>query len=131
GSVVHTQVGDRYVVEAMRERGLVVGGESSGHIIVLDHNTTGDAIIAALQVLAIIVRKEQSLTDLAHAYQEMPESHQKIALGEKPKPSQEVLDGLVDEIRGELDGKGRVVIRPSGTEPIVRVMVQHQDARAA
>jgi len=131
GSVVHTQVGDRYVVETMRERGLSVGGESSGHIIVLDHNTTGDAIIAALQVLAIIVRKEQPLTELAHVYQEMPESHQKVPLGDRPKPAQESLDALVDEIRDELEGKGRVVIRPSGTEPIVRVMVQHQDARTA
>jgi len=131
GSVVHTQVGDRYVVEAMREQGLSIGGESSGHMIILDHNTTGDAIIAALQVLAIIVRKEQPLADLAQAYQEMPESHQKVPLGKKPKPAQEALDALVDEIRGEIEGKGRVVIRPSGTEPIVRVMVQHQDARAA
>ena len=131
GSVVHTQVGDRYVVEAMRERGLTVGGESSGHIIVLDHNTTGDAIIAALQVLAIIVRKEQPLTELAHIYQEMPESHQKVPLGDKPKPAQASLDALVDELRDELAGKGRVVVRPSGTEPIVRVMVQHEDARTA
>ncbi|MBL7648735.1 MAG: phosphoglucosamine mutase [Candidatus Hydrogenedentes bacterium] len=131
GRVVHTQVGDRYVVEAMREQGLAIGGESSGHMIILDHNTTGDAIIAALQVLAIIVRKEQPLTDLAHAYQEMPESHQKIPLNGRPKPSQESLDALVEEIRDELEGKGRVVIRPSGTEPIVRIMVQHQDARAA
>jgi phosphoglucosamine mutase len=131
GKIIHTQVGDRYVVEAMREHGLAIGGESSGHMIILDHNTTGDAIIAALQVLAIIVRKEQPLTDLAHAYQEMPESHQKVPLGGKPKPSQESLDALVDEIRDELAGKGRVVIRPSGTEPIVRVMVQHQDARTA
>ena len=131
GKVVHTQVGDRYVVEAMREQGLAIGGESSGHMIILDHNTTGDAIIAALQVLAIIVRKEQPLTDLAHAYQEMPESHQKIPLNGRTKPSQESLDALVEEIRDELEGKGRVVIRPSGTEPIVRIMVQHQDARTA
>lgn len=131
GKVVHTQVGDRYVVEAMREQGLAIGGESSGHMIILDHNTTGDAIIAALQVLAIIVRKEQSLTDLAHVYQEMPESHQKIPLNGRPKPSQDSLDALVEEIKDELDGKGRVVIRPSGTEPIVRIMVQHQDARTA
>lgn len=131
GSVVHTQVGDRYVVEAMRAQGLAIGGESSGHMIILDHNTTGDAIIAALQVLAIIVRKDQPLATLAQVYQEMPESHQKVPLGTKPRPAQETLDALVEAIRGDIDGKGRVVIRPSGTEPIVRVMVQHQDARAA
>jgi phosphoglucosamine mutase len=131
GTVVHTQVGDRYVVEAMREQGMSIGGESSGHMIILDHNTTGDAIIAALQVLAIIVRKEQPLSALARAYQEMPESHQKVPLGNKARPAQESLDALVDDIRDEIEGKGRVVIRPSGTEPIVRVMVQHQDPRAA
>ncbi len=131
GSVVHTQVGDRYVVEAMRDQGLTIGGESSGHMIILDHNTTGDAIIAALQVLAIIVRKEQPLSALARVYQEMPESHQKVPLDGKSKPAQDSLDALVDEVRDEIEGKGRVVIRPSGTEPIVRVMVQHQDAQAA
>ncbi len=131
GQVLHTKVGDRYVVEAMREKQLTVGGESSGHIILLDHNTTGDAIIAALQVLAIMIRKDQTLTALAHSYQEMPEWHTRVPLNGKPKPTQEALDALREEAEAAFGGAGRAVIRPSGTEPIVRVMVQHDELRAA
>ncbi len=131
GKVVRSKVGDRYVVEAMRENGLTVGGESSGHIVLLDHNTTGDAVIAALQILAIMVRKEQDLANLAHVYQEMPEHHSKIPLNGRKKPSQEILDQIKLEAEEEMGGKGYVVIRPSGTEPIVRVMVQHTDPRVA
>jgi len=129
GKVVRTKVGDRYVVEAMRERGLTIGGESSGHLVLLEHNTTGDALIAALQVLAIMIRKDQSLAGLGHSYQEFPESHQKIPLNGKKKPSQEELDAICEEVTAQSNGNAYVVIRPSGTEPIVRVMVQHQDAR--
>ena len=131
GRVVRTRVGDRYVVEAMREHGLTVGGESSGHIVLLEHNTTGDALIAALQVLAIMIRKQQTLTALARIYQEMPESHKKVQLNGRSKPAQEDLDALSREKELELEGLGRIVIRPSGTEPIVRVMVQHENPKTA
>ncbi len=131
GKVVRTKVGDRYVVEAMREHDLVIGGESSGHLILLEHNTTGDAIIAALQVLAIMVRKDQPLSVLAGVYREMPESHAKVPLNGKKKPAQDALDAIVTEAEAAMNGSGRVVIRPSGTEPIVRVMVQHDELRAA
>lgn len=130
GKLVRTKVGDRYVVETMREKNLVLGGESSGHIIMLEHNTTGDAAIAALQVLAIMVRREQTLSTLAGIYREMPESHRKVPMPQNP-PSQEQLDKLATDIQAELNGSGRVVIRPSGTEPIIRVMVQHEDQRMA
>jgi len=131
GKVLRTKVGDRYVVEAMREQGLSIGGESSGHIVLLEHNTTGDAVIAALQILAIMIRKDQPLSALAHSYQEMPEAHRKVPLDGKSKPSQESLDALVAEMESELNGLGRIVVRPSGTEPIVRIMVQHTELRAA
>lgn len=131
GKVVRTKVGDRYVVEAMREQGLAVGGESSGHIVMLDHNTTGDAVIAALQVLAIMIRKDRPLSALAHAYQEMPEAHRKVSIEGKKKPSQDVLDALVAEAESAMNGGGQIVVRPSGTEPIVRIMVQHTDLRTA
>src|SRR5690606_31388871 len=91
----------------------------------------GDALIAALQILAIIVRKEQPLAALAHTYQEMPESHQKVPLHGKPKPTDEQLEVLRKEAEALLNGVGRAVIRPSGTEPIVRVMVQHSELRTA
>lgn len=131
GSTVRTKVGDRYVVEAMRDRGLLVGGESSGHIVLFEHNTTGDAMMAALKVLAIMIRKDQPLSRIAQAYQEMPESHKKVPLNGKKRPAQEQLDALVQGIQPELKGGGRVVVRPSGTEPIVRIMVQHDEIRTA
>lgn len=131
GSVLRANVGDRYVVEAMREHGLTVGGESSGHIVMLEYNTTGDAMIAALQVLATMVREDQPLSVLAEVYKEMPESHCNVPLNGKDKPTPEQLDQLCRDVQPELNGTGRVVIRPSGTEPIVRVMVQHEELRKA
>lgn len=131
GRVIRTKVGDRHVAHAMREHGATIGGESSGHILLFDHNTTGDALIAALQVLAIIVRRDQPLSTLAQAYQEMPEIHRKVPLTGRGKPDQAALDAIVRDAEAELGGRGRVVIRPSGTEPIVRVMVQHEELRAA
>lgn len=130
GSTVRTKVGDRYVVEAMRDKGLLVGGESSGHIVLFEHNTTGDAMMAALKVLAIMIRKDQPLSRIAQCYQEMPESHKKVPLNGKKRPSQEQLDALVAAIAPQLSG-GRAVVRPSGTEPIVRIMVQHEEIRTA
>jgi len=130
GSTVRTKVGDRYVVEAMRDRGLLVGGESSGHIVLFEHNTTGDAMMAALKVLAIMIRKDQPLSRIAQVYQEMPEAHRKVPLNGKPRPAQAQLDALTEAIVPRLNG-GRVVVRPSGTEPIVRIMIQHDEIRAA
>jgi len=129
GEIVWTKVGDRFVVEAMRERGLALGGEGSGHVIMHEHNVTGDGLITALQVLAIMVRRGAPLSHLAAAFEAVPEIHKKIPLNGKPAPDQETLDGLKSEAEKELNGTSRVVIRPSGTEPIVRVMVQFE-ARA-
>ncbi|MDX9860076.1 MAG: phosphoglucosamine mutase [Rhodospirillales bacterium] len=131
GSIVWTKVGDRYVVEAMREHGLTLGGEASGHLVMLEHNTTGDALITALQVLATLRRCDQSLKTLASVYQPLPEANASVALNGRPKPSQEQLDGVRAEAEAELNGTGRVIIRPSGTESIIRVMVQHDTLRTA
>jgi phosphoglucosamine mutase len=131
GKVLHTNVGDRYVVEAMREHGLTIGGESSGHIVMLEHNTTGDAMIAALQILAIMIRRDEPISVVAQVYREMPEARRSVPLNGKPKPTQDQIGALCDAIRADLNGAGRVVIRPSGTEPIVRVMVQHEELRKA
>ena len=126
GKVLRTKVGDRYVVEAMRNEVLTLGGESSGHIVMLEHNTTGDALIAALQVLATIISSGKTISELAASYEPMPEEHAKIPFDGGQRPSQESLDGLRVKAETALNGKGRIVIRPSGTEPIVRVMVQHE-----
>lgn len=131
GKVLRTKVGDRYVVEAMRSEGMTLGGESSGHIIMLEHNTTGDALITALQVLATMIRTDQSLCELAQQYDAMPEAHAKVPINGAERPSQEALDRVREKAEAGLEGKGRIVIRPSGTEPIIRVMVQHESSREA
>ncbi len=131
GKVLRTKVGDRYVVEAMREGGMTLGGESSGHIIMLEHTTTGDALITALQVLATMNRTGQNLAELAQQYEPMPEAHGKVPINGGECPSQELLDRLREKAESVLEGRGRIVIRPSGTEPIIRVMVQHESTREA
>jgi len=131
GKVLHTKVGDRYVVETMRERGLTLGGESSGHIVMLEHNTTGDATIAALHVLATMLRRDQPLSVLADIYHPFPETHLKVPLNGKNPPAEEQLNALCREVEPEISGCGRVVIRPSGTESVIRIMVQHEAIRKA
>ena len=131
GSIVFTKVGDRYVVEALREKGLTLGGEASGHMVMLEHNVTGDALIAALQVLATMIRRDQPLASLASVYQPMPEAHASVPLNGKPVPDEEAIDAVRNAAESELVGTGRVVIRPSGTEPIIRVMVQHEKLKVA
>jgi phosphoglucosamine mutase len=131
GGVVRANVGDRCVVEAMLREGLVLGGEPSGHVVLLEHNTTGDAMIAALQALATMIRKDQPLSALAHAYQEMPECHRKVPMAIGKRPEDGVLEAIAAEAQARLESRGRVVIRRSGTEPVVRIMVQHEELRKA
>ncbi len=131
GKILRTKVGDRYVVEAMRKEGLTLGGESSGHIVMLDFNTTGDALITSLQMLATLLRRGRKLSDLARTYEAMPEAHGKVPVQPGARPSEEALDRVRKKAEAVLKGQGRVVIRPSGTEPIIRVMVQHVSSREA
>jgi phosphoglucosamine mutase len=131
GKVLRTKVGDRHVVEAMREKGLTLGGESSGHIIMLEHNVTGDAVITGLNILATMIRRDQHLSVLASAYQPLPEAQASVPLNGNKRPSEKDLDVLRQEAEKEINGKGVVVIRASGTEPVVRVMVQHEALREA
>ena len=122
---LRTQVGDRYVLESLREHDWKIGGESSGHVVCLDKTTTGDGIIAALQVLAIMVKQEKSLEELTQGITLFPQtlinlktSHA-AALANHPQVLQEV-----KALNTRLDGQGRVLLRPSGTEPVLRVMVE-------
>lgn len=124
-----TKVGDRYVLEALLERQWRIGGEPSGHIVCLDKTTTGDGIVAALQVLAMMVKKNQSL-DMLHAGMALlPQSlinlktKQAILLANHPE-----VQASVDALMRRLQGQGRVLLRPSGTEPVLRIMVEGQDA---
>jgi phosphoglucosamine mutase len=128
--LLRTQVGDRYVVDAMREGGFNLGGEQSGHIIFLDHNTSGDGLITALQVLAVMRRKERTLSELTADFVRYPQVLLNVRVAEK-KP----IEGLsefsktVERIEGALDGRGRVLIRYSGTEPKARIMVEGDDEK--
>ena len=120
-----TAVGDRYVVERMREGGYNLGGEQSGHVIFLDHNTTGDGLITALQSLAIVTRSALPLSQLSGDFRRFPQVLLNIEVSEN-RPIEEIpeLQALIARIEGELGGEGRVLIRYSGTEAKVRVMVE-------
>jgi len=128
GKLVRTAVGDRYVVEKMRAEGYNFGGEQSGHMIFLDHNTTGDGTLSALQVLAVMQRSGRRLSELAKVMTAMPQ----ILLNVRVEKKRDVND--VDEVKkaieaaeAKLGDKGRVLIRYSGTEPLLRVMLEGED----
>jgi len=131
GKVIRTGVGDRPVVETMKQGGYTLGGEPSGHMVLLEHNTTGDALIAALQVLATMIRRDTPLSVLAQQYREMPEAHRKIPRGNVTTPPEPLLADIARKFEPKLGGQGRVVVRPSGTEPVIRLMVQHPEPRQA
>ncbi len=128
GRLVRTQVGDRYVVEAMREKGYNFGGEQSGHLIFLDHITTGDGILAALQLLAVMQRTKRPLSELAQVMESFPQTLKNVHVAEK-RPLDEIsgLDALKRRLEKSLTGRGRILIRPSGTEPVIRIMVEGED----
>jgi phosphoglucosamine mutase len=128
--LLRTQVGDRYVVEAMRRGGFNLGGEQSGHMIFLDHNTTGDGLITALQALAILQRKGCRFSELMSGFERFPQVLLNVSVSDK-KPI-ESLPSMVEAIRrveAALGGNGRVLIRYSGTEPKARIMVEGEDER--
>ncbi len=125
GKVVKTAVGDRYVVDEMKRSGYNMGGEKSGHMIFLDHNTTGDGIITALQVLAVMAKKEKPLADLAMIMIPFPQVLFNIRVKEKKELSQiPELDRKITTIEQELGETGRIVLRYSGTEPVIRLMLE-------
>ena len=126
-----TKVGDRYVVERMREGGFNVGGEQSGHIVLTDFVTTGDAIISALQVIDIMVRKSQTASEVMNVFEPVPQVLKNVSYGDAdPLETQQVKDSIAAaEIR--LGEQGRIVIRKSGTEPVIRVMAEAQSLAAA
>ena len=126
--LVRTAVGDRYVVEAMREQGLNLGGEQSGHVVMLDHNTTGDGLLTALQVLAILRRSGKRLSELVADYEPVPQVLVNVAVATK-RPVEELpaFQQELARVEAELEGRGRVLVRYSGTEPKARVMVEGDD----
>ena len=122
------KVGDRYVLEMMKAGGFNVGGEQSGHMILLDHATTGDGTVAALRVLASLVRSGKPASELLHVFDPVPQLLKNVRYaGGKPLENPAV-QAVIAEAEAELAGKGRLVIRASGTEPLIRVMAEGDDA---
>jgi phosphoglucosamine mutase len=126
--VIRTQVGDRYVVEEMVKGGYNFGGEQSGHLIFLDYNTTGDGILSALQVLAVMKREERKLSELASIFKPLPQTLINVAVRQRkdPRGIPEV-DALMKRMEEKLSDRGRLLVRPSGTENLIRVMVEGED----
>ncbi|MDJ0641920.1 MAG: phosphoglucosamine mutase [Erythrobacter sp.] len=127
-SLERTRVGDRYVLERMKLGGFNVGGEQSGHMILLDHSTTGDGTVAALRVLTSLVRSQRPASEILHLFDPVPQLLKNVRYdGGKPLDNDAVKAAIADA-EGELEGKGRLVIRPSGTEPVIRVMAEGDDS---
>lgn len=125
---VRTKVGDRYVMQEMKERAWDLGGESSGHIICLDINTTGDGIVSALQALAAVVNCNQPLADLTSKMHKLPQFMVNVRLPRRVDIStNKAVLAAVSDVESRLGKSGRVLLRPSGTEPVVRVMVEGED----
>jgi phosphoglucosamine mutase len=124
-----TAVGDRYVVERMREGGFNLGGEQSGHIVMTDHATTGDGLMAGLQFLAEMIRSGKPSSELLHNFDPVPQllKNVRFAAGQTPLDDTQV-KAAIAQAEADLAGNGRLLIRKSGTEPLVRVMAEHEDA---
>ncbi|MCK8983963.1 phosphoglucosamine mutase [Haemophilus influenzae] len=129
---LRANVGDRYVLEKMVENDWTLGGENSGHIIIADKNTTGDGIVASLAVLAAMAQHKLSLNELASAVKLFPQVliNVRFAGGENPLES-DAVKSVAADVEKRLEGKGRILLRKSGTEPLIRVMVECQDAALA
>lgn len=125
-----TAVGDRYVLEEMKKSGYVLGGEQSGHLVFLEYNTTGDGTMSSLVLTQIMVEEKKAMSELASVMDQYPQVLENVKVKNEFKNSymdfKEIADEIV-RIEKEMDGKGRVLIRPSGTEPLVRVMLEGKD----
>ncbi len=127
-SLERTAVGDRYVVEHMRAKGFNVGGEQSGHIILTDYSTTGDALIAALQTLAVLVEKQQPVSKTGRVWSSVPQQMRNVRHSGGRLHEHDDVQKAIANARAKLGKNGRVLVRPSGTEPLIRVMVEGDDA---
>lgn len=125
--LLRARVGDRYVLELMKQRGCNIGGEQSGHMILLDHATTGDGTIAALQVLAALVRSGKRASEVLHLFDPVPQLLKNVRYDGGAPLENDAVKQAIAEAQAELGGKGRLVIRPSGTEPVIRVMAEGDD----
>jgi len=129
-NLIQTKVGDRYVLEEMKKGGYMLGGEQSGHIILMEHQTTGDGILSALVIAEIMAKTGKTLSELNTVMTKLPQvivnarvaNEAKLSLMENP-----VVDAVIAEIEAKLTGTGRVLVRPSGTEALIRVMIEGEN----
>ncbi|MDE1974507.1 MAG: phosphoglucosamine mutase [Hyphomicrobiales bacterium] len=126
-SLVRMPVGDRYVLEHMREHGYNVGGEPSGHIILSDYTTTGDGFIAALQVLAVIKKLDKPVSQICHRFAALPQVLKNVRYRSGKPLENSKVRSAIEDAEQRLNGHGRLVVRPSGTEPVIRVMGEGDD----
>ncbi|MGF7157238.1 phosphoglucosamine mutase [Bartonella heixiaziensis] len=128
--LVRTNVGDRYVVEAMRQKGYNVGGEASGHIVLSDFGTTGDGLVAALQILACMQQSQTAMSDLCKRFEAVPQILKNITIKNKNVLEKNPVKTAIDQAIQRLGKQARLVIRASGTEPVIRVMAEGDDREA-
>ena len=122
---IQTAVGDRYVVEEMKKNGYTLGGEQSGHIIFLEYNTTGDGFLTGIQLANIMKVTGKSLSELADEMQKFPQKLVNVRVTDKHHVTDnETVKNVIQKVEEEMNGNGRILVRPSGTEPLVRVMAE-------
>jgi phosphoglucosamine mutase len=126
-ALARTAVGDRYVLEHMREHGFNVGGEASGHIILSDYATTGDGLVAALQVLAVVKKQAKPVSAVCHRFEPLPQILRNVRYKSGKPLENAKVRSAIKNAELKLNGQGRLVIRPSGTEPVIRVMGEGDD----
>jgi phosphoglucosamine mutase len=125
--LVRTAVGDRYVLEHMRQHGFNLGGEQSGHIIMSDYATTGDGLVAALQLLSVVKRLDKPVSEVCHSFEPLPQILKSVRFSNGSPLEDKQVASAIESGRASLGEGGRIVIRPSGTEPVIRVMAEGDD----
>jgi phosphoglucosamine mutase len=128
-SLARTPVGDRYVVEYMRKHGFNVGGEQSGHIVMSDYATTGDGLVSALQILAVVVATGRPVSEVCRRFEPVPQRLTNVRYKDGKPLEEGGVQKAIDAAKGRLGNRGRLVIRPSGTEPVIRVMAEGDDEK--
>jgi phosphoglucosamine mutase len=124
---VRTPVGDRYVVDHMRKHGFNVGGEQSGHIVLSDFTTTGDGLVAALQVLSVVVGTGKPVSAVCERFERLPQVLLNVRYANGSPLDQDGVKKAIDAAKARLGASGRLLVRPSGTEPVIRVMGEGED----
>ncbi len=125
--LIRTPVGDRYVVERMRRDGYNVGGEQSGHVVLSDHSTTGDGLVTALQILSVVVTGKKPVSEVCKRFTPLPQLMKNVRYNGSKPLEDEAVKAVIESNRERLGNSGRLVIRPSGTEPVIRVMAEGDD----